>query len=778
MFAESALNLQTDNTQTHIYHINNDTNVHHIINNDDDFNKYKTKKYHHKCQQKLLEMKQNSGKDWMCPIRYEKYMQTFDVGSYLENKRHYLELIKISDLDLISKYDAMYDFAFGESQVGGLCSFKINKEELSPYEFILKKAESIKHATKHNIMYIYIPNRETICELKEYIKYLPNAVIVHVFTPDYIYLNNWIINHKLNTNIIIHKLTFRSGSIESRHLYNEIIGGYSLYRINTDEKIKLFKTKKESINNCSKQIEYILKEKKSDIQNCDQLLWWKSFKNKKLAQNIDAFKKDPINERGYTFFKEIDNLCFSIRKLNESSSSQCTYTDLKILLDSFSDQDIMMIKNKIIMIIDLLDYGINKIKCDEYKFLNYDKNSMIRYNINTFIKKNNFVVSDEIIIVDDITSDNSLIYQYDDPIYDIPKIIHYIWVGGIMPEKRIASLVETATEATKKNYQIYLWTDKITMFRDSLKLIFEPEINKMVLSEKTNKVFAGRRIDEIEKLVTVKIIDSEVSTIEKQLYTDATILLQSIIDNKTNYELLVSDTSEPLPIYILFDNHMKKMTALETLHTGVKNLYANSTSSKKNYALYADYIRLVLLYIYGGCYIDVDCTPHYMYQTDKMYSEITAPALSPFMATANTNTPPRSNNILAAIAHTDDLYNCIVDALIRMSMFSVMDIGEYQQKQVSPIILYKRNKNEQIKLQSLSFMNAARDTVKGQFKILSGNTKLMPAIKRATLDMFGPSVASNLANKYEYGTLPAGGSSGEILTACHTILMTSMLQGV
>jgi uncharacterized protein YukJ len=49
---------------------------------DEELYKYKAKKYHHKIQSKLGELKhsfeqQNPGKSWVCPSGYDKYLQPF-----------------------------------------------------------------------------------------------------------------------------------------------------------------------------------------------------------------------------------------------------------------------------------------------------------------------------------------------------------------------------------------------------------------------------------------------------------------------------------------------------------------------------------------------------------------------------------------------------------------------------------------------------------------------------------------------------------------------------
>ena len=40
---------------------------------------HKAKKYHHKIQQKLLQMKQAVGTSWICPTGYEQFLEAFKV---------------------------------------------------------------------------------------------------------------------------------------------------------------------------------------------------------------------------------------------------------------------------------------------------------------------------------------------------------------------------------------------------------------------------------------------------------------------------------------------------------------------------------------------------------------------------------------------------------------------------------------------------------------------------------------------------------------------------
>ncbi|MDX7987307.1 hypothetical protein FE392_08175 [Xenorhabdus sp. 12] len=148
---------------------------------------------------------------------------------------------------------------------------------------------------------------------------------------------------------------------------------------------------------------------------------------------------------------------------------------------------------------------------------------------------------------------------------NIPKKIHYFWVGNNIPEKFMENIIKM--KLANPGFEVHLWTNNNSLFLNTFRS----------MTKSFGEIF-GCEFDKIR-------------------YGSNEVLIRNI---KDAFELLNKDpliligaalTSEPQEINFLI---------LESL------FYRNIHGYYKNYALASDIARLVILYVEGGIYLDVD----------------------------------------------------------------------------------------------------------------------------------------------------------------------------
>lgn len=185
----------------------------------------------------------------------------------------------------------------------------------------------------------------------------------------------------------------------------------------------------------------------------------------------------------------------------------------------------------------------------------------------------------------------------------VPDVMHFVWVGD---SNQINSKYIEVWAKVNKNKRIYLWLDQNT----SLCNLFHDSIKTHVLSmELENK-------PDIEMRLKNDAFDYIYPKLKEGCVFDE-LVVEFLSHNNINY----NDSTT-----CIFDS------CIETKHVQIKSIqelfvpefsdfmkyYYYEIILRGNLASASDIVRLLIIYLYGGVYIDVDTLPY----TDYVFKEL------------------------------------------------------------------------------------------------------------------------------------------------------------
>ena len=142
---------------------------------------------------------------------------------------------------------------------------------------------------------------------------------------------------------------------------------------------------------------------------------------------------------------------------------------------------------------------------------------------------------------------------------EIPKEIHLIWLGSILPEEYLENLYNLVVSNCKNKFKINLWVDDKNNFYSAIEK--SQLINKFLLSTIA--------IDAFKKSINIKNIKEII-----------------LLYNQVSPESLKIDLDSIKAVLLIADQER--------------------IGTFRNYAAAADIYRYLILYISGGVYIDID----------------------------------------------------------------------------------------------------------------------------------------------------------------------------
>lgn len=185
----------------------------------------------------------------------------------------------------------------------------------------------------------------------------------------------------------------------------------------------------------------------------------------------------------------------------------------------------------------------------------------------------------------------------------VPDVMHFVWVGD---SNQINLKYIDIWAKVNKSKEVYLWLDKNTSLCD----LFHESIKKHILSSELESKY------DIETRMKNDAFNYIFPKLQEGFVFDA-LVLEFLSDKNIPYDESATHTLD-----LCIENKRVKIKNIEDLFipefSEFIKYYYYEIILRGNLASASDIVRLLIIYLYGGVYIDVDTLPY----TDNAFAEL------------------------------------------------------------------------------------------------------------------------------------------------------------